>query len=71
MSSLEEHMLAGGFGSAVLEFLNDAGALTGQTVKRVGIPDHFVEHGPQKVLRELVGIHKEGIAAAVRELVAV
>jgi len=68
--TVEENALQGGFGSAVLEFLSDSGALTGQTVKRLGVPDHFVEHGPQKALRELLGIHKEGVKAAVRELAA-
>jgi 1-deoxy-D-xylulose-5-phosphate synthase len=64
----EEGVLAGGFGSAVLEFLSDRGALFGQTVKRLGIPDQFVEHGPQRALRGRIGIDGEGIKQAVREL---
>ena len=68
--TVEENAVQGGFGSAILEYLSDAGALCGQKVKRVGIPDHFVEHGPQKALRELVGIHKGGIKAAVKALVS-
>jgi 1-deoxy-D-xylulose-5-phosphate synthase len=66
--TVEENVLQGGFGSAVLEFLADSGALTGLTVKRLGISDHFVEHGPQPALLEMVGIHKQGIKVAVRRL---
>jgi 1-deoxy-D-xylulose-5-phosphate synthase len=66
--TVEENALQGGFGSAVLEALSDAGALAGKTVKRLGIPDHFVEHGPQRALRELTGIHKQGIKDAVLTL---
>ncbi|HHY91987.1 MAG TPA: hypothetical protein GX511_01440, partial [Firmicutes bacterium] len=39
--TVEDHALAGGFGSAVLELLNDAGVLT--SVKRLGIADRFIE----------------------------
>ncbi|MBI4961527.1 MAG: 1-deoxy-D-xylulose-5-phosphate synthase [Desulfovibrio sp.] len=63
--TVEENALQGGFGSAVLECLGDANALNGQMVKRLGIPDHFVEHGPQKALREMLGLHKQGIKDAV------
>jgi len=66
--TVEENALQGGFGSAVLEGLADAGALAGLTVKRLGIPDHFVEHGTQKVLREMLGIAKGGIKSAALEL---
>jgi len=64
--TVEENVLQGGFGSAVLEFFSDAGVLNGQKIVRLGIPDHFVEHGPQAALREMAGIHKDGIKAAVR-----
>ncbi len=66
--TVEENALQGGFGSAVLECLSDAGALSGQVVRRLGIPDYFVEHGAQKLLREMLGIDKDGIKAAAREL---
>lgn len=65
--TVEENALQGGFGSAVLELLADRGALCGQKIRRLGVPDHFVEHGPQKALREILGIHKDGIAASVLE----
>ncbi|MDQ7836223.1 MAG: 1-deoxy-D-xylulose-5-phosphate synthase [Humidesulfovibrio sp.] len=61
----EEGCLAGGFGSAVVELLADRGLLAGRTVKRVGIPDAFIEHGTSKELRAKVGIDKAGIKAAV------
>lgn len=57
----EENALQGGFGSSVLEILADADALDGKRVKRLGLPDVFVEHGPQKTLRALLGIDKDGI----------
>ena len=46
----EENALAGGFSSAVLELLVDNGALHGQRIKRIGLPDAFVEHGTQAQL---------------------
>ena len=67
--TVEEGCLAGGFGSAVLELLADRNVLSGHTVKRVGIPDAFVEHGTSKALRARVGIDKAGIKAAVLEAV--
>ena len=64
----EENVLQGGFGSAVLECLSDADVLAGLTVRRLGLPDAFVEHGAQKALRALCGIDKDGIKAALRAL---
>ncbi|WP_028574393.1 1-deoxy-D-xylulose-5-phosphate synthase [Desulfonatronovibrio hydrogenovorans] len=58
---LEENVLAGGFSSAVLEFLADHDLLGGLHVKRLGIPDVFVEHGTQKELRQMLGLCKGGI----------
>ena len=65
--TVEEHVLAGGFGSAVLELFMDKG-LTGLCVKRIGIDDCFVEHGPQDVLRNAYKIDADAVAAAGREL---
>ncbi|MCA1795343.1 MAG: 1-deoxy-D-xylulose-5-phosphate synthase, partial [Desulfobacteraceae bacterium] len=64
---VEEHVLAGGFGSAVLELFMDKG-LTDLSVKRIGIDDCFVEHGPQKVLRKAYEIDADAVAKAAREL---
>ncbi len=58
--TIEENLVAGGFGSAVLEFLNKAG-LNDIAVKRVGIDDEFVEHGSQGILRKQYGLDKKGI----------
>ncbi len=64
----EENALAGGFGSAVLELLADSDRLAGRRVRRVGLPDQFVEHGSSKQLRALAGIDKAGIKKAVADL---
>ena len=66
--TVEENVLQGGFGSAVLECLADADALSGLTVRRLGLPDAFVEHGPQRALRALCGIDAVGIGQALRRL---
>ena len=65
--TVEENALLGGFGSAVLELLAERG-LTGCVVRRLGIPDEFVQHATQKELRQLYGIDAEGIASAAREM---
>jgi 1-deoxy-D-xylulose-5-phosphate synthase len=58
--TVEENVLAGGFGSAVLEVLADEGH-TGVIVERVGIPDEFVVHGSQDVLRSKYGLDAAGL----------
>jgi 1-deoxy-D-xylulose-5-phosphate synthase len=65
--TVEENSLQGGFGSAVLELLEEKG-LTGVQVKRLGIPDVFVEHGSQEFLRRKYGIDAGGIVKAAEEL---
>jgi len=62
--TVEENALQGGFGSAVLEMLYDSG-LQDVKVRRLGIPDRYIEQGSQAQLRKDVGIDAEGIAAAV------
>ncbi len=61
MVIVEENVLSGGFGAAVLELLEKAGA-SGIKVKRLGIPDEFVTHGKQDFLRSLYHLDAEGIA---------
>ena len=61
--TVEENVLAGGFGSAILELLADHG-LTGVSVKRLGIPDIFVEHGAPNILRQKYGLDADGILQA-------
>jgi 1-deoxy-D-xylulose-5-phosphate synthase len=56
--TLEDHVLAGGFGSAVLETANELGLAT--PIIRVGWPDDFIEHGRQDDLRRKYGITAEG-----------
>ncbi|MDX2501256.1 MAG: 1-deoxy-D-xylulose-5-phosphate synthase [Deltaproteobacteria bacterium] len=63
----EENVLQGGFGSAVLEELSDAG-VTGLRVERIGVADTFVEHGPQKLLRSLYGVDADAIVKAAHKL---
>jgi 1-deoxy-D-xylulose-5-phosphate synthase len=66
--TVEENVLQGGFGSAVLEVLQEKGLL-GVRVKRLGIPDCFVEHGPQSLLRSKYGIDEEGIVNGAKGMV--
>jgi 1-deoxy-D-xylulose-5-phosphate synthase len=63
--SVEENALMGGFGSAILELLEQE-RVTGIRVKRLGIPDRFIEHGSQAQLRKDLGLDAEGIANAVQ-----
>ena len=58
--TIEENMIAGGFGSAVLEYLNSMD-IPDIKIKILGIPDEFVEQGSQAILRKKYGIDEEGI----------
>jgi len=64
--TVEENVLQGGFGSAVLELLMDRGLLI--PVKRLGIPDVFVEQGAPALLREKYGLDAKGILKGALEL---
>jgi 1-deoxy-D-xylulose-5-phosphate synthase len=68
--TVEENALQGGFGSAVLELFEEKGIGAVQ-VKRLGIPDNFVEHGPQDYLRHKYGIDAQGISTAAEALLKV
>ncbi|MBD3309206.1 1-deoxy-D-xylulose-5-phosphate synthase [candidate division KSB3 bacterium] len=65
--TVEEHVVQGGFGSAVLE-LFQAHRLDQVAVQCIGLPDHYVEHGPQSTLRRLYGLDAEGIQGVVLEM---
>jgi len=65
----EEGALMGGFGSAVLELASDRGWDT-RNMRRLGIPDRFVEHGEREELLQELGLCAQGIAAKCRELAA-
>ena len=67
--TVEEGALAGGFGSAVLEAATDAGVAAAH-VRRLGLPDRFVEHGERSELLADLGLDAAGIAATVRSLIA-
>jgi 1-deoxy-D-xylulose-5-phosphate synthase len=65
--TVEEHVLAGGFGSAVLELL-EAEKMTGTPVRRLGVPDRFVEHGPRSGLLQMLGLDADHIEAACLDM---
>ena len=65
--TVEDGILKGGFGSAVIEFMCDNGYVA--EIRRLGIPDYFVEHGTQEELIRECGFDSEGIAAVIRTLV--
>ncbi len=62
--TIEENVLSGGFGSAVLEYLED-NSYKGQ-VLRIGIPDDFIDHGTQEELHHLLGIDADGIMKKIK-----
>lgn len=64
--TVEENVLQGGFGSAVLEVLEEEG-LNNIRVKRIGLPDKFIEHGSQSILREKYQLTPMTIAATISE----
>ena len=66
--TVEENVRQGGFGSAVLEGLSDQG-ITGFRLECIGIPDIFVEHGSQKMLRSKYGIDASSIVNAAKRLI--
>lgn len=62
--TVEDGCIAGGFGSAVLEFMADQGYRA--EVKRLGIPDAIIEHGEQLELHDECGFGPKGIESSVR-----
>jgi 1-deoxy-D-xylulose-5-phosphate synthase len=64
--TIEDGVLKGGFGSAVIEFMCDKGY--NSDVRRLGIPDYFVEQGTQEELYRECGYDAEGIEIAIREI---
>ncbi|MET0761719.1 MAG: 1-deoxy-D-xylulose-5-phosphate synthase [Thermoleophilaceae bacterium] len=67
--TVEENVLAGGFGSAVVEHLADHDLLAGARVLRVGLPDEYVTHGNPALLREQVSLTPEAVAERVAQAV--
>jgi len=68
---VEEAYLAGGFGSAVMELLEENGLQDKIAVVRMGIPDRIVTHGDAKLLLAKYGLDADGIYTRVKEAVAV
>jgi len=64
--TIEDGTVVGGFGSAVLEFMNEYGYKA--DVKIMGIPDRLVEHGSPKELYNEIGMDANAIAQVLREL---
>ena len=62
--TVEEHVVAGGFGSAVAELLSERGVRA--DIEILGVPDEHVDHGAQGLWRHHYGLDAEGVAAAVR-----
>ena len=67
--TIEEGVLAGGFGSAVWETLNEAG--TTARILRVGLPDRYVTHGKPALLHEEVGFTGKRIAERIAAAISV
>lgn len=65
--TVEEAYLAGGFGSAVLELLEEKGMQDAVKVVRLGVPDEIVTHGDPKALLAGYGLDANGIADAVQK----
>ena len=69
--TVEEAYLAGGFGSAVMELLEENGLLDKVRVVRMGVPDRIVTHGDAKLLLAKYGLDPDGIYTRVKESVEV
>ncbi len=66
--TIEDNSIIGGFGSAVIEFMIENGY--NSTVKRLGIPDKFVEHGKQEELQKICGFDASSIVETVKNMIS-
>ena len=66
--TVEENVVRGGFGSAVLEQLSEMD-MDGLKIKMLGLPDKFIEHGPQNLLRKMLGLDAEKITKEALTLI--
>jgi len=66
--TIEDGVVSGGFGSAVLEFMNDNGYKA--NVKRLGVPDTFIDHGSQNELYRECGFDPDSICKHIRSMVS-
>ena len=65
--TVEEAYLAGGFGSAVMEFFEQKGVLNNLKVVRLGVPDRIITHGDPNLLRAKYGLDADGIYNKIKE----
>jgi 1-deoxy-D-xylulose-5-phosphate synthase len=63
--TIEENTICGGFGSAVSQLLQDA-KISEIKMKYLGLPDHFIEHGPPEVLKSMYDIDAAGISKYIK-----
>ena len=68
--TVEEAYLAGGFGSAVMELLEEKGLLENASVHRMGVADEIVTHGDPKILLAKYGLNADGIYAKAKESIS-
>jgi 1-deoxy-D-xylulose-5-phosphate synthase len=69
--TVEEAYLAGGFGSAVMELLEENNLLDRVKVVRMGVPDRIITHGDPKLLLAKYGLDADGIYTRVRETIEI
>lgn len=65
--TVEENSVLGGFGSAVMEALVESG-INDSRIKMLGIPDRFIRHGPQDILRKELSLDADGIVKEAMKL---
>ena len=53
----------------MLEFINDHGLFGSRQIRRLGLPDKFIEHGSQAELREMLGLDQKGILKTIEEMI--
>ncbi len=67
--TVEENVLQGGFGSAVLQLYNRHSQLQNVSFEALGVPDRFIEHGSPSILLKECGLDPEGIAARAKSFI--
>ncbi len=65
--TIEDGTIVGGFGSAILEFASE-NDYSNKTIKRLGVPDNFIEHGKVQELYKIIGLEKEDILRAIKKM---
>ncbi len=65
--TIEDGVIIGGFGSAILEFVSE-NKYANKTIKRLGVPDNFIEHGKVEELNEIIGLDKDSILKEIKKI---